>query len=70
MSEWNFYYLKIVKGYVEEYFIFSNYDFKIRPEGMRIFDDIDEALEYKREFIEKHKNTLALDWREIQICRL
>lgn len=73
----DFYYLKIVKCRFEdyecefeEYFIHPNYVFKIRPEGMKIFDNIDNALDYKSKFLETHKMALDIKWSEIQICRL
>lgn len=71
-----FFYLKIVKccfgedAYYEEYFIHPNHVFKLRPEGMKIFDDIDKAIAYKEEFLSMHKNCLDIKWSDIQVNRL
>lgn len=65
-----FYYLKIVKGYDEEYFICPHLDFKMSPMGMKIFDDVEDAIDYKRWFFERHKRTLNIKLSEIQVCRL
>ena len=72
----DFYYLKIVKceygdeAYYEEYFIHPDWDFKVSPMGMKIFDDIEDALDYKEEFFERHKRSLDIKLSEIQVCRL
>lgn len=60
MNENRFYYLKLVKFDDEEYFIKDDYDFTISPEGLKIFDDLDEAIEYKQEFISAVKKRLNL----------
>lgn len=67
--EYEFYYLKIVKDYDEEYFIHPNHVFKLRPEGMKIFDDIDKAIAYKEEFLSVHK-CLEIKWSDIRVNRL
>ena len=69
----DYYYLKIVKGEIEdyeEYFIGHNHQFYLGPEKMKIFDDIDDAIAYKEEFLSMHKNCLDIKWSDIQVNRL
>ena len=60
MNENRFYYLKLIKFDDEEYFITDDYDFMISPERLKIFDDLDDAIEYKQEFISAVKKRLDL----------
>lgn len=60
MNEHRFYYLKLIRFDDEEYFITDDYDFMISPERLKIFDDLDDAIEYKQEFISVVKKRLNL----------
>ena len=73
----DYYYLKIVKCEFEdyeceyeEYFIGHNHEFYLGPEKMKIFDDVDDAIAYKEEFLSRHKNCLDIKWSDIQVIRL
>lgn len=76
MNENRFYYLKLVKFDDEEYFITDDYDFMItpmsHPKGLKIFDDLDEAIEYKQNFITEVKKrlNLRLSWDDVKIINM
>lgn len=76
MNENRFYYLKLVKFEDEEYFITDDYDFMISPiiapKGLKIFDDLDEAVEYKHNFITEVKKRLNLNlsWSDVKIVNM